>query len=441
MATEVKVEVIGRETIKPSSPTPDHLSTYELCLLDQFAPVMYIPVILFYDNPLANGGVVDDDGDYVAEKTLHLKKTLSQTLTHFYPLAGRITSTTFHSVDCNDAGTEFATAKINCPLSKFLKKPDMELFRQLVAVDVESSELPKTGPLLVVQITFFECGGMAVGVVTSHKFMDVASLITFLKSWTATALGSEDEAAVPKLGCASLLPTIEHPPPIEIPRAKSKSIRFVFEAEKIEALRHKAAGEMGKYPTRVEAVSALIWKSAMEAFRSCNKNSLPAFVFNQVLNVRARTVPCLPENIVGNLIRAFPTMWEQSDADDLQLLVLKLKRSIEQVKAFYAEGLDAGRICQELDGFFREMARSQGAVVMYHSSSWCRFPFYEVEFGWGKPTWVSTCDMKVKNSILLMDTRDGNGIEVSLNLAEEEMGFLESNQELLAFASLNPSVV
>lgn len=40
-----------------------------------------------------------------------------------------------------------------------------------------------------------------------------------------------------------------------------------------------------------------------------------------------------------------------------------------------------------------------------------------------------------------MDMSDGVGIEVSLTLKEEDMAIIESNEELLAYASVNPTVI
>ncbi|XP_068322225.1 hydroxycinnamoyltransferase-like isoform X1 [Pyrus communis] len=70
--------------------------------------------------------------------------------------------------------------------------------------------------------------------------------------------------------------------------------------------------------------------------------------------------------------------------------------------------------------------RRRCQTIPYH----LRFPFYEPDFGWGKPPWV-TSGTEFKNLILLMDTRDGDGIEVSLNLKEEDMAIFESTKELL----------
>lgn len=86
-----RVQVIHRETIKPSSPTPLHPKTHKLCLVDQLSPIMNVPLLLFY--PHSNG--VDEVHHHrlsISEKTKFLRTTLSQTLTHFHPLAGRTTT-------------------------------------------------------------------------------------------------------------------------------------------------------------------------------------------------------------------------------------------------------------------------------------------------------------------------------------------------------------
>ena len=74
-------------------------------------------------------------------------------------------------------------------------------------------------------------------------------------------------------------------------------------------------------------------------------------------------------------------------------------------------------------------------------TSWCRFRFYEPDFGWGKPAWVSIASFGFKNCVLLTDTRDGVGVEAWLVLRVTDMVLVESNKELLAFASVNPSVL
>ncbi|KAB2617624.1 hypothetical protein D8674_013493 [Pyrus ussuriensis x Pyrus communis] len=100
----------------------------------------------------------------------------------------------------------------------------------------------------------------------------------------------------------------------------------------------------------------------------------------------------------------------------------ELSSTLRNLKVYAKSNLERGE----------ERRRCQ--TIPYH----LRFPFYEPDFGWGKPPWV-TSGTEFKNLIVLMDTRDGDGIEVSLNLKEEDLAIFESTKELLEYASLNPT--
>ena len=141
MAIDTKVEIIHKETIKPSFPTPDDRKILKLSLFDQFTPITYTPLVLFY--PVNNG----DSLASIAEKSQKLKKSLSETLTHFYPLAGRLKENT--SIDCNDQGAEFIEARINCLLSEMLKNPDSQILNQFLPAPIESPEAATGHQLLV----------------------------------------------------------------------------------------------------------------------------------------------------------------------------------------------------------------------------------------------------------------------------------------------------
>ncbi|KAL9431673.1 hypothetical protein AB3S75_026800 [Citrus x aurantiifolia] len=47
----MQLDIISKEIIKPSSPTPLQLKTHKLSLLDQLAPDIYTSFLLFYDDP------------------------------------------------------------------------------------------------------------------------------------------------------------------------------------------------------------------------------------------------------------------------------------------------------------------------------------------------------------------------------------------------------
>ncbi|XP_070667342.1 acyltransferase-like [Malus domestica] len=68
-------------------------------------------------------------------------------------------------------------------------------------------------------------------------------------------------------------------------------------------------------------------------------------------------------------------------------------------------------------------------------SSYCRFPLYENDFGWGRPAWVGSPALTYKNLVLFMDTKEGDGIEAYVSLEERVMAKFECDSELLSYVS------
>ncbi|XP_023638696.1 BAHD acyltransferase At5g47980-like [Capsella rubella] len=167
----MKVETFANEIIKPSSNTPNNLNTLQLSIYDHIIPPVYTVAFLFYTN---------DELISPEHCSNKLKTSLSETLTKFYPLAGRINGVT---IDCNDEGAIFVDARVNnCPLSNFLGSPDFKAIQQLLPLEVidNPNEAANTWPILLVKATYFPCGGMAIGICISHKIADAASISTFI---------------------------------------------------------------------------------------------------------------------------------------------------------------------------------------------------------------------------------------------------------------------
>ncbi|XP_050206876.1 stemmadenine O-acetyltransferase-like [Mercurialis annua] len=438
MAMAAKFKFIQRETIRPSSPTPENRKILNLSLLDQLLPNTYTPLLLFYP---AN------DGDHLDrhEKLEKLKKSLSDTLTHFYPFAGRLKDNT--SIDCNDQGAEFIEARIDFPLSEFFRNPDIPMLNCLLPAAAENPEAA-AGNLLIVQATFFDCSGLAVGICISHKMTDAATLSTFTECWSATAhTGSSRTVTPPMFMGSSIFPHMDISIPhnqIDLKLKNYRSRRLVFTGSKISALRAKLASETALEPTRVEAVAGLLWKTALAAVRSrlgCSRTSIWALM----INMRTRLAPPLPENSAGNCVGYIaPKMIDEDHcALELKQLIYKIRKEMEGFSKNYAKKLQGEGASQEICGSYKEFGElaMRNEVEFYICTSWCRFRLYDTDFGWGKPAWVSTTTGMMSNVIVFMDTRDGDGIEAQLNLREEEdMNFFESNPEILEFAAVNPSI-
>lgn len=74
----------------------------------------------------------------------------------------------------------------------------------------------------------------------------------------------------------------------------------------------------------------------------------------------------------------------------------------------------------------------QGGLVTFQFTSLCKFPLYDPDFGWGKPTWVGSPALTFKNLVVFMDTKTEDGIEAYVSLTGEDMAKFEADKELAA---------
>lgn len=78
---------------------------------------------------------------------------------------------------------------------------------------------------------------------------------------------------------------------------------------------------------------------------------------------------------------------------------------------------------------------SQKDMKVLRFSSWCGLPIYEADFGWGKPSWVSSASFPRKDTIFLMDSRWNGGIDAWLNMNEQDMAEFEQDPDLQLYIS------
>ncbi|THG09137.1 hypothetical protein TEA_006376 [Camellia sinensis var. sinensis] len=469
---EIKVEVISRETIKPSSPTPHHLRTLKLSSRDQGATFLYIPVVFFYAPSTihATFGGGDDNGDkyddVFHEISQRLKVSLSETLTLFYPLSGRLKNNL--SVDCNDEGADLFEARVinNCRVSDILEaeRPSIQGMVPLAPPQLTDYN---NAPLSRVQVNFFPCGGVAITVHVSHKISDGAFYSSFIKAWSEIALGSPNTVVPDFTAVSSRFPPIEDFPVTSLtfsgkgPKVVSK--KFVVDASKLAELKAETASASVPQPTRVEAVTALFWKCALAASRSrfggtrksyaltgainlrsshirkidvtCQSRfggTRKSYALTGAINLRSKLIPPLPKHSLGNVVGTFQIIIDNDDDDyesevtDMSGLVCKLRKGVEE-SVMQNNNLSTKA----------PQAKKEYDMEIYFHSSWCRFSLYEADFGWGKPTWVGVVGQGSISppGITLMDTRDGEGVEIWLALIEEDMAIVEANQELLYYGS------
>ncbi|KAM0041645.1 putative alcohol O-acetyltransferase [Helianthus debilis subsp. tardiflorus] len=432
------IEIISKEHIKPSSPTPQHLKSYNLSILDQLIPAPYAPIILYYPNQ-------DQASEFDIQQRLNsLKDSLSETLTRFYPLAGTIKSDLL--IDCNDVGAYFAVTRVNTRLNKFLNHVDLDLINRFLPCEPTFNGCSEGSCVSNVQVTIFECCGIAISLCISHKILDGGALSTFVKSWAGSSNGLK-EVVYPNMSAPSLFPAkdlwLKDSSMVMwgslFKMGKCRTTRFVFDSTKLAILKAKASKNGLKDPTRVEVVSGLLWKCVMAAFEE-NTGSWKPSLLSHVVNLRKRLVSTLSENSIGNLIFIASAKCDSDSRTPLHKLVEKVRGGVSKINGEFVKKLqgDKGReVMEESLKAIKDCANYIGFT------SWCKMGFYEADFGWGKPVWVCGSVLVghpvFMNFVVLNDTQNGDGIEAWVSMDEAVINVLKHDPELLEFASVDPS--
>ncbi|KAL3498654.1 hypothetical protein ACH5RR_041386 [Cinchona calisaya] len=279
------VEILFEKLIKPATATPDPLQIFKLSFLDQTAPHSYASLLYFYHPADQDDGKTSISS--AAEISERLEKSLSLVLTRFYPLSGRISLSEggdiIDSVNCQDQGVLYRETRLNCQLNAFLKEAyeDTNLIHLLAPRKlIDNVDDLLVAPLVRVQLSKFECGGLVLSVQTLHTVGDGFTGTTFTSEWAKISrFGMMNDPRFLIFDVASsVLPTINDisrkielfPPPNRRPQVKTVMKRFVFDEAAIARLKDEIMATncsllLERQPTKVEVVTALIWRSLIRA--------------------------------------------------------------------------------------------------------------------------------------------------------------------------------
>ncbi|XP_042756527.1 acylsugar acyltransferase 3 [Lactuca sativa] len=398
---------------KPLNHLPQHLYTSKLITFLYLIEVL-LAFVFFYPN-------------YKKDDTNILKQSLSKCLAQYYPLAGRIPSPPEPYINCNDEGVEFLEAFNDSPLDDFIhKNVQDEFIDQLFPYGLTCTPQASSPLLLKVQLNHFSGGGAAVALSMSHKFADGATIANFVNHWATVA-----RCGSPINPCFISSSKTDNTKMSDfnvndLDKGNYVTRRFVFPNSKLQELKTKviAMGTAPINPTRVEVVTSLLFKHAVSA-ATTSSGSLKPSNLTITVNMRNKFVENYPETAAGNL--SMYGVAKMGDSGKIKLgeviaRIRKAKMELEGIK-------DEQELVQK---FANAISNLQGDL--YYITSVCRVPFYQVDFGWGKPVEVIIRFPNVgKNVIVLMDTASGDGIMANVQLPEEEMVILQKDKEFLTY--------
>ncbi|XP_022145192.1 vinorine synthase-like [Momordica charantia] len=439
----MEVEIISTETITPSSSPPSlHLKFFKLSLLDQLSPFTYTSLVFFYALDATHDDLLLSDG---------LKTSLSKALTEFYLLAGAVENNT--EILGNGVGALFQTARVHGAMLEFLKQSSFESLSRLIPYQSVPSLSTKEAihPQVAVQLNTFSGGGVAVGACFLHKIIDGTTLSCFLRRWAAAARGFVEEeqpeyaaALFPQRGLSAGNSWLSKGYSPFVGGGRICRRRFGFEGGAILELKEEAKSESVKNPTGVEVVTGFIWKHAIRAATQRSGSQQPS-VLTHAVDLRRRMAPPLPPTSMGNLFWSAVAYYDSSNTDiELRELVSLLRRSFVDIDDKFIEKMAGEDGFQAISNWFIRMQELfSSKPYAYGFTSWRNLGLNDVDFGWGKPSWVSFAGPEnsvLRNIVVLKEAILGDGIEAWILLDEDEMNILENDQQFLAFASLNPII-
>ncbi|KAI3463654.1 hypothetical protein Pfo_020317 [Paulownia fortunei] len=431
--TNMEIEIVSTQLIRPSSPTPTQLRDFELSFIDERIPPSYIPLILYYN--------FNEDKNITRSKMSHrLKSSLSDALVQFYPLAGRMKGQTL--VECNDDGVLYIEANADAKILDIIKSLDSGVLDKLIPFKSNGC-VSSYEEQLAVQATSFNCGGIAVGICVSHRIGDGCTLSSFIKCWAAMACRDHGNEIAPVFKSATLFPPRNTPdfkpnfrsPSVRPLAAKTVMKRFVFTSSAIDALKLQVTENSSIVkPTRVEVLTGFLWSRCVVA--KGLKKSDKSVAYHPV-NLRGR-IPELTENSFGNIFQMISA--KSAGETNWIHLVEKLRAAFWKMDSEYVKKLLDKNGFELAKENFSEIGKflALGDVDVFRFSSYCRFPFYEADFGWGKPVWVSSASYESKDSIFLFDSIEWpGGIEAWIVMADQDMERLQQDMELQHFTKVS----
>jgi hypothetical protein len=410
----MEVKVLSSKLVKPAySAGTDAPAADEYIPLSMFERVTYqmqMAIIYAFAPP--------------APTTAAIEKGLAAVLAQYRAFAGQLGAAPdgTPALLLNDRGARLVEAAVDADLVNLAPaKPTPELLRLHPDLEQELEEV------VLLQLTRFRCGSLAVGFTSNHVVADGHATSNFLVAWGRATRGFE-LGAPPVYHHEGLFkprssPRVEHdhrnreyylPSPSEKQHGHGEGVENIvihkahFTKDFIAGLRGKASESRGRPFSRFETILAHLWRTMARA-RGLNPDETSTIR----LSVDGRHRLGLPAEYFGNLVLwAFPT------ATVADLLDRPLKHAAQVIHDEVAR-VDGGYFRSFIDfassGTVEREGLAPSAVLKdvlcpnVEVDSWLTFPFYDLDFGTGAPTYFMPSYFPTEGMLFLVPSYFGDG--------------------------------
>ncbi|CAI9780029.1 unnamed protein product [Fraxinus pennsylvanica] len=427
----MRIGVKDSTMVRPAAETP--MKSLWNSNVDLVVPNFHTPSVYFY-RPTGAMNFFD---------ATVLKDALSRALVSFYPMAGRLKRDEDGriEIDCNGEGVLFVEADSDGTVDDFGDfAPTLELRRLIPAVDY--SQPISTYPLLVLQFTYFKCGGVSLGVGMQHHVADGFSGLHFINTWSDMARGL-DITVSPFIDRTLLRardppqPQFKHieyqPPPAmktpsqNNPKSDPDTVVSIFKLTRaqLNVLKSKSKDEENTISYSSYAMLAgHVWRC------TCNARGLPEDQETKLYiatDGRSRLQPPLPEGYFGNVIF---TATPIAVAGDLQSKPIwyaasKIHDALARMDNDY---LRSALNYLELQPDLKALVRGAHTFRCPNLgiTSWVRLPIHDADFGWGRPIFMGPGGIAYEGLSFVLPSPENDGsLSVAISLQTEHMKVFE----------------
>ncbi|XP_058746909.1 malonyl-CoA:anthocyanidin 5-O-glucoside-6''-O-malonyltransferase-like [Vicia villosa] len=382
-----------------------------------------------------------------------LNSSLSLTLQHFLPIAGKIvwpsdSSKPFirFNPNDNDTGVSLLIAESNADFDHVISNSPHEasLSRSFIP-DLESSD--SFASIISLQITFFPNSGFGIGITSHHAVFDGKSSSMFMKAWAYICnkiIQSETPTLLPELEPSFNREIIDDKNgddsierinklfqtetvnqrslkifPFETKLVDSVRATFKLTREDLDIIKQNVLSKWEISDTnesKPHTLSSFVLTCAhsvvsiAKAMHGVEKER-EKFSFAFAVDCRARLEPQVPNNYFGNCVRGAFMDTKPFDFKEEDSVFVVAKRMHEKIKMIKEKGLE-GNILDVYDKY--NSLNNEGCETIGIAGS-NRFGVYETDFGFGRPKKVEIVSIDGGLAIGLSESKDGNGgVEVGL---------------------------
>ncbi len=307
-------------------------------------------------------------------------------------------------IDCNNQGVLFTTVTEDSTLDQLLDVlPTINkgrLVNRINPVNAIANQLP----VMTVKLTYFACGGMALGFSWHHVIGDMHTFMQLIKAWSnsfnqrsyALPLIARDRDRYLQENLADNGNTVSGARYLstgELLRlafyilfgVRDKlSLRFYFSVEELNTMKQELSAQANRNLSRNDVLCAHMF-SLIARLDNYNKARFLAIA----LNYRSRLN--LPENISGNFIAGIKLLSDQT-VEPFQL-AQQLRDAIDNFEQRHMEFFSTKRFIEENGGLAKiDRFVNSGLDPLrrtFSVTNWANFGIYDIAFGDCKPLYFT----------------------------------------------------